>query len=404
MTTPYGHLTYCTNIHGGEAWEDHFKLLKTHFPQVKQAVSPREPMGLGLRLSDLASKSLLDDRQLGVFKDWLATENGYVFTMNGFPFGDFHEDVVKADVHAPDWTTDARLQYTRRLFDILVQLLPDGMDGGVSTSPLAYRHWYNGTDDEWQTMRRHATAQVAEIALYLAQLHRTRGKILHLDIEPEPDGVLETGEEFIAWYEEELVPAGVSALTGALDLSATEAEETLKRHIRLCYDICHFALGYEDHHRVIEKLQRLGIQIGKFQISAALKAMMPSDDAARRHVGDAFMAFDEPTYLHQVIAKQTDGQLHRFRDLPDAQIALLDAQTAEWRSHFHIPVFLEDLGTLQSTQSDIVETLGIHRGDPLTHHLEVETYTWGVLPERLQLPVAASIARELNWVIKELGS
>ncbi|MFB2117769.1 metabolite traffic protein EboE [Parapedobacter sp. 2B3] len=403
MVTDYGHLTYCTNIYGGEKWEDHFKLLKEHFPKVKHAVSPDSPMGLGLRLSDLASKALLDDRKLTELTDWLASEDGYVFTMNGFPFGNFHDDVVKAHVHAPDWTTPERLQYTTRLFDILAQLLPEGMDGGVSTSPLAYRHWYNRTDGEWQAMRERATQQVAEVALHLVRLHHEQGKVLHLDIEPEPDGVLETGDEFIDWYTGELVPAGVKVLTDALGITATEAEEAIKRHIRLCYDVCHFALGYEDHRYVVDALEKNGIQIGKFQISAALKAAMPSDKAARQIIGEAFMGFDESIYLHQVIAKETDGQIRRFRDLPDAQVALFDEHTTEWRSHFHIPIFLEDLGILQSTQSDIANVLGLHKGQPLTAHLEVETYTWGVLPERLQLPIADSVSRELQWVVAQLG-
>ncbi|HWK99728.1 MAG TPA: metabolite traffic protein EboE [Parapedobacter sp.] len=403
MITSYGHLTYCTNIHGGEKWEDHFKLLKTHFPKVKQEVSPHNPMGLGLRLSDVATKTLLDDGKLSEFRDWLVSENGYVFTMNGFPFGDFHENVVKAHVHAPDWTTPERLRYTKRLCDILVQLLPEGLDGGISTSPLAYRHWYNDTDGNWQAMRERATEQVANVALHLAQLHRKHGKVLHLDIEPEPDGVLETGDEFISWYAGELVPVGIKVLTTTLGMTAGEAEETLKRHIRLCYDVCHFALGYEDHHRMIDILVEHGIQVGKFQISAALKASMPSDATARQAIGEAFMAFDESTYLHQVIAQQRSGQLLRFKDLPDAQVALFDEQTTEWRSHFHIPIFLEDLGTLQSTQSDIIDVLAIHQNKRLTDHLEVETYTWGVLPQQLQVPIAESISRELNWVINQLG-
>lgn len=402
MITRYGHLTYCTNIHGGEQWEDHFQLLKMHFPKVKQAVSPHDAMGLGLRLSNLASRALLDSGKLDEFKAWLDHENAYVFTMNGFPFGDFHEDVVKAHVHAPDWTTDERLQYTKRLFDILLQLLPENIDGGISTSPLAYRHWYNESENKWQTMRARATAQVADVALYLVQVYRKYGKVLHLDIEPEPDGVLETGDEFISWYEDELVPTAVKIFAATLGMTATEAEEALKRHIQLCYDVCHFALGYEDHHAVVEALAQRGIQIGKFQISAALKAAMPSDTAARQAVGDAFMAFDEPTYLHQVIAQQKDGQLRRFNDLPDAQSALFDEQTIAWRSHFHIPIFLEDLGTLQSTQSDILDVLALHKSKLLTGHLEAETYTWGVLPERLQLPIAESISRELNWVIDQL--
>src|SRR5690606_2270383 len=154
--------------------------------------------------------------------------------------------------------------------------------------------WYNESENKWQTMRARATAQVADVALYLVQVYRKYGKVLHLDIEPEPDGVLETGDEFISWYEDELVPTAVKIFAATLGMTATEAEEALKRHIQLCYDVCHFALGYEDHHAVVEALAQRGIQIGKFQISAALKAAMPSDTAARQAVGDAFMAFDEP--------------------------------------------------------------------------------------------------------------
>ncbi|MGV3763604.1 metabolite traffic protein EboE [Parapedobacter sp.] len=403
MVTGYGHLTYCTNIHGGEKWEDHFTLLRKHFPQIKQHVSPHHPMGLGLRLSDLASKALLDGGTLKELQNWLADEGGYVFTMNGFPFGDFHEDVVKAHVHAPDWTKPERLAYTKRLFDILARLLPEGMDGGVSTSPLAYRHGYNDAESKWQAMRERATQQIAEVALYLTQLHREQQKVLHLDIEPEPDGVLETGEEFIGWYTGELVPLGRELLVSVLGITATEAEEAIKRHVRLCYDVCHFALGYENHRHVVDALAQHGIQVGKFQISAALKASLPPDTTARQVIGEAFMAFNEPTYLHQVIAKRADGQVRRFKDLPDAQAAVLDEQSTEWRSHFHIPIFLEDLGTLQSTQSDIIEVLAIHQDRPLSGHLEVETYTWGVLPKRLQLPIAESISRELHWVVNQLG-
>src|SRR5690606_23134278 len=122
----------------------------------------------------------------------------------------------------------------------------------------------------------------------------------------------------------------------------------------------------------------------------------------RQAIGEAFRAFDEPTYLHQVLAKQKSGTVHRFRDLPDAQDALLDPETVEWRSHFHVPIFLENLGRLQSTQSDIRNVLAIQQENLLTRHLEVETYTWGVLPPDLQLPIADSISRELQWVLQEI--
>ncbi len=402
MITAYGQLTYCTNIHGGEGWDEHFELLKTHVPDIKAAVSPTQPLGIGLRLADLASTILVQPERLAEFSDWLNRVGGYVFTMNGFPFGAFHGTTVKEHVHAPDWTTTDRLQYTKRLFAILAELLPTGMDGGVSTSPLGYRHGYIGNGATWRDMRKRATAHIVDVAAHLHQLHQEKGNVLHLDIEPEPDGVLETGPEFIAWFTGELVPQGVAHLTEKLGMAADEAEAVLKRHVRICYDVCHFALGYEHHRHGVEELHRHGIQIGKFQISAAIKARLPADTGRRAAIGAAFMAFDEPTYLHQVLALQRSGAVHRYKDLPDAKDALQDPDTVEWRSHFHVPIFLEDLGRLQSTQSDIREVLALQRERPVTNHLEVETYTWGVLPPEHRLPIAASISRELNWVVKQL--
>lgn len=403
MLTAYGHLSYCTNIHGGERWEDHFALLKQHFPVIRKAVAPNHAMGIGLRLSDLASKDLVKPLELLAFKDWLASQDAYVFTMNGFPYGDFHDDVVKEHVHSPDWTTAERFHYTIRLFDILAQLIPEGLDGGISTAPLAYRHGYNQAKSKWETMRKRATRQLIDVAEHLIRIRQEQGKVLHLDIEPEPDGVLETGPEFISWYIEELIPEGIIRLSERLAMTGAEAEEALKNHIRLCYDVCHFALGYEDHQAVIGALNHHDIKIGKFQVSAAVKAALPLDGSDRLAIGEAFMAFDEPTYLHQVLAKQQNGEVTRFKDLPDAQPSLQDDGALEWRAHFHVPIFLEDLGLLKSTQADIVQVLELHKEKPLTSHLEVETYTWGVLPKSLQLPIAASISRELQWVLRTLA-
>lgn len=402
MKTEKGHLTYCTNIHGGEAWHEHFNQLRTHLPHVKRLVASDTSMGLGLRLSDQASRTLADERQFNDFQSWLAEQDAYVFTMNGFPFGDFHNQVVKAQVHAPDWATPERFDYTIRLFDLLARLLPAGMDGGISTSPLSYRHWHNGSPRDWAAMRLAATTRIVEVAAHLVRIGDEQGKLLHLDIEPEPDGVLETGPEFIAWYQQELVPLGITVLSERFNCSASEAEGLLKTHIRLCYDVCHFALGYEDHGAVIDELNKQGIQIGKFQISAAIAAKLPADRAVREAIAEAFMGFNEPIYLHQVIARRKDGSLVRFLDLPDAKPSVFDEDVVEWRSHFHVPIFSENLGLLKSTQSDIKHVLDIHREAMLTSHLEAETYTWGVLPGHLQLPIAESIGRELNWIKEQL--
>ncbi|GAA4105289.1 metabolite traffic protein EboE [Mucilaginibacter panaciglaebae] len=401
MQTSTGHLTYCTNIHPGETWPSHFAALKQNFPAIKQQLSPDAPMGIGLRLSNVASLELEPSANLAGFKQWLAENDAYVFTMNGFPYGEFHDTVVKDQVHAPDWTTALRVDYTLRMFRILAELLPKGMDGGISTSPLSYRHWHK-TQEQLQEATAIATQNILQVAAQLIRQYREAGVIMHLDIEPEPDGILETGAEFIKWYEDVLLPEGRNVIAKQFDISADEAEHLIKQHINLCYDVCHFAIGYEPHERVIEELAQKRLKTGKIQISAALKATLPHDVDERGELRAAFSRFNESTYLHQVVAKKADGQFIRYPDLPEALRDIENPLVEQWRAHFHVPIFIEDYGPVQSTQADIVKVLDIQKAKGFTGHLEVETYTWGVLPDEKKLPINDSIVRELNWVKDQL--
>jgi hypothetical protein len=397
MKLESGYLSYCTNIHSGESWMDHFEAIKKNFTIIKKEVSPGQPMGIGLRLSNSASTDLLDPDTIQIFKDWLNDHEAYVFTMNGFPYGDFHHAIVKDQVHAPDWTSQERLDYTIRLFKILAELLPEGMEGGISTSPLSYRHWFS-TKELSEEAKNRATRNIILVAEQLYQFKLRSGIQMHLDIEPEPDGMLETGAEFIAWYENILIPMAKSILASSLNINESEVEACIKKHICLCYDVCHFAIGYEQHSQVLKQLDKKGIRTGKIQISAALKADMPADINSRVGIAEAFSKYNEPTYLHQVVGRNGDQSLIRYRDLPEALADSLNPMVNEWRAHFHVPVFVEDLQLLRSTQSDIVEVLNIQKNMPFSDHLEVETYTWEVLPEPLKMPIDQSIIRELNWV------
>jgi hypothetical protein len=396
-----GHLSYCTNIHAGESWEEHFESLDLNFPSIKKEFSPNQTMGIGLRLSNSASIDLLNPEALKSFKNWLNQQQAYVFTMNGFPYGDFHHTVVKDQVHAPDWTSHERLDYTLRLFNILAELLPEGIEGGISTSPLSYKFWFSTKDLAFQAKEK-ATIHIIELAQQLVRIKNERGIIMHLDIEPEPDGLLETGAEFIDWYENMLLPLSKSILTKSLNLSELEVENCIKEHICLCYDICHFAIAYEKHADVLSRLEEKGIKTGKIQISAALKADLPGNKVLKAAIFDAFSKYNEKTYLHQVVAMKSDQSLISYRDLPEALEDTHNEDVKEWRAHFHVPVFAQNLGFLQSTQEDIIEVLKIQKNNPFSAHLEVETYTWEVLPDSLKVPIIESIIRELNWVKEQL--
>jgi hypothetical protein len=399
--TNHSHLTYCTNIHPGEDWAAHFAQLKQHVPAVKAQVSPDKPFGLGLRLSNKASLELSKEETLLTFKAWLQQENCYVFTMNGFPYGGFHHTVVKDEVHTPDWTTSDRVAYTIRLFRLLAALLPEGMEGGISTAPLSYKLWHVRCESERQAVMETATLQVLQVVDQLVSIHLNGGPLLHLDIEPEPDGMMENSREFIDWYLDYLLPYGVTYLQDKHGITAEAATKSIKAHVQLCYDVCHFALVYESAESVLAKLNEHELRVGKLQISAALKALLPADPIEREPLINAFRAFNETTYLHQVIARKADGYLH-YPDLPQALEDAANPAVEEWRSHFHVPVFIDSYGVLSSTRSDIEAVLKLQRDKPFTQHLEVETYTWDVLPADLKLPVDQSISRELHWILQQL--
>jgi hypothetical protein len=380
------HLTYCTNIYAGEDWPDLSAGLKAFLPKLKAQASPRNPMGVGLRLGARAAGQLLEGNRLRAFAQWLDREGLYVFTLNGFPYGDFHDTSVKAQVHQPDWSQTNRLEYTLQLARILAELLPAGMEGGISTSPLSYRYWHAPADRPG--FMQAAARNLLQAAVFLREFESRTGCYIHLDIEPEPDGLLETTRDVLGFFQDILVP---EAATHFHPLPPDQARSLIFRYLCLCYDVCHMAVEFEFQMASLEEIRRAGLRIGKFQLSAALEAG-PKQDAT------ALLAWDEPTYLHQVVGRDADGVLHRFRDLPEADSAFRQKKETTWRSHFHVPIFREELGDLRATQADLREVLAAQREHRFSKQLEVETYTWDVLPKAFKTDLLTSVSRELEWV------
>jgi sugar phosphate isomerase/epimerase len=386
-----GHLTYCTNIHAGEPLADVMASLARHLPGVKAQVSPERPFGVGLRLGAAAAASLAEPGALAQLKRFLADGGYYVFTLNGFPYGAFHGRAVKEDAYKPDWSDPARLDYTNRLADILSELLPAGEEGSVSTVPCTFKPWAPG---RLEAITEHLLRHVA----HLVGIAARTGQAISLALEPEPCCFLETIEESVAFFKERLFAreavARLAALTG---LSAPLAEAAMRRHIGVCYDVCHAAVEFEDPQESIARLRAAGIRIGKLQLSSALR-IVALDEASARQLA----AFAEPVYLHQSV-QRANGALTRYVDLPQA-LAEGGAQAgAELRVHFHVPVFLEKMEHFGTTQAFLAQILAQHRAEPISQHLEVETYTWDVLPKAYRTAeLSAAIARELDWVKAQL--
>lgn len=384
------HLTYCTNIHPAHGFSEVWESLKRHALPLKASLSPEAPFGIGLRLSGEESKEILVGDTLSAFKAWLVEHGLYVFTMNGFPHGPFHGQAVKAQVHAPDWRTDERVAYTLRLAQSLAELLPAGVTGGISTSPLSYKAWVDVEDAAtWRIL----TENVVRVAEGLARLRAERGVLIHLDLEPEPDGLLENSTELAQFFETWLLRDGAEMLAARLGTSLEGARKALLTHVQVCFDTCHVALAYEDPAEVLARFERVGVRVGKVQLSSALEVRPQDAEATRQNLSP----FNEPVYLHQVIQENSAGDLTRFPDLPDALAALPRGDAERWRVHFHVPIFLEHTEAFGTTQKTIVETLKLHRRRPFAEHFEVETYTWSILPDALKLGLTASIERELRW-------
>lgn len=391
------HLTYCSNIHPGERWQDHFEELKTYLPELKKRCSPEAPFGVGLRLSALAANDILKEDNLASFQTWLQENGLYVFTMNGFPYGSFHHKKVKDNVYLPDWSTKERLEYTLDLTSILNRLLPDDIDGGISTSPISYKYWQRNSDEE-QKLVESSCEHLAEVAFEMNRHQEENGRELHLDIEPEPDCLIENGEESIAFFQDHLWPKGSEYLRREKGISADESVEMLKNHIRLCYDTCHFAVEYEDPEEAVKKITGSGIRIGKAQISAALKTEL-GDLKRRETIREKLEDFVESTYLHQVVERRKDGSYRQYRDLDDALEKIDSPEAEEWRIHFHVPIFTGRMDELQSTRGHISGAFRALQKLSDCRHYEIETYTWEVLPESLRVNLTDSIEREINWFL-----
>jgi sugar phosphate isomerase/epimerase len=391
------HLTYCSNIHPGESWDAVRANLERHVPVVRSQVAPGQPFGIGLRLSAEAARGLATPAALAELREFLDANALYVFTLNGFAHGNFHGSSVKEAVYLPDWQSAERLDYTNALADILAGLLPalSGLEGSVSTAPGAFKAEVKGAPGI-ETMRR----QLVSHAGHLVALEQRSGKRITLALEPEPCCFLETVDEAVQFFERQLFgAASVAQLAASTGLASAAAAEALRSHLGLCLDLCHAAVEFEDPDDCLLRLHAAGIRILKLQISAGLCVTRfdPASIATLR-------TYVEPVYLHQVVERAAHG-LRRFTDLPEALGSLdTSGERDEWRVHFHVPVFQKDLGALSSSRDFVEAMLSRHKVQPISGHLEVETYTWDVLPPPLRLgSVDQMIARELNWVMKQLA-
>lgn len=394
-TYPFG---YCTNVHAGTSLSEAKENLLKFAEPVRQAVSPQASLPVGLWLAEDAASSLSENGQAKDFGDWLQESRFVPYTFNGFPQRDFHQRVVKHAVYEPNWQSASRVRYTTLLARILAEILPPGARGSISTLPLGWPHEPWG-HEQFSCVAEH----LLQVARSLDELAQAAHREIVLAIEPEPGCVLNNTQQVVDFFQQYL-------------LQGKDAE-LARRYLTVCHDMCHSGVMFESQQEALKSYLDAGIRIGKVQVSSAVH--VPWDkadgDAERKAAILAQLrTFNEPKYLHQTTRSDAVGALVDFSE--DLEHALndwcsdLSRLSTPWRVHFHVPIFVDAFGQLETTRSEIhqaVEVLEENRERPIgdsdwfTGHYEVETYAWPVLPESLAShDLASGIASELQFFAK----
>ena len=390
-----GLLTYSTLVHPADNWEQLWASLTTYLPKVKARVSPNQPFGVCIRLAAPSAELLASNRaERDKLKGFLADNDMYVYTANAFPYGAFKGTVVKEQVYEPDWRTEERTQYTINVADILADIAPDGVSPSIQSAPLGFKPRVTGQD-----VVTSYTEHVLRVTAHLVDLEKRTGRVVTLGLEPEPRCFLETTDETVDYFTNHLYSGKTAtALAKLVRIPISEAHMALRRHLGVTFDIGHQAVGFEHIPTSLQKLVDAGIPIFKLQEAAAMNIPQVSDK-----VVEALGQFAKTVYLSQTTEKR-NGHLTHFLNLEDAFAAWKkDPGPREWRCHFHVPVFLDDLGPFRTTRFALEEALAFHKANPLSRQLEIETYTWDVLPEHLKTgDIVEYVCREIEWVRGQL--
>ncbi|GGK93975.1 metabolite traffic protein EboE [Streptomyces flaveus] len=446
------HLAYCSNVHQAEDLDGVLAQLAAYAEPVRERLGV-DRLGIGLWLArDVVTELVGDGRALARLKDELSLRGLETVTLNAFPYAGFHREVVKKDVYLPDWTDQVRLDYTLDCARVLTALLPDdARRGSVSTLPLAWR-------TPWPAERANTARRALDrLAEGLATIERETGRPVRVGFEPEPGCVVETTAQAVrelggldperlgicldtchlaVQFED---PGAALARLAAAGLPvvkvqascAVEADDPADPAARA-------ALGRLAEARFLHQTRtRVAAQgsWGTFSgpgegrgpgvagpriprqrgLAAGEQAdgtrhvcglggpTGPDGSGCARQPGGGGVSSAGPSPVGGPAGPDRwdtlgEGTIVGVDDLPEALAGGLPADRGPWRVHFHAPLHAEPEPPLRTTAPQLTAVLAGLLGGPVAgcDHIEVETYTWSVLP-RPPADLAGGIAAELTW-------
>ncbi len=385
-------LGYCTNSFPGDSWAD----VLSHLSTEAIFIGSRTQAGVGIWLSHRAVTKLIEGAQIEKLRSLLREKGLQVFSINGFPFGNFQGPQVKSSVYFPNWSDPARLGYTLKLIQVAQELAQDGEDFSISTLPLGDRWSFNDP-----RMIARASGFLARAVEVLYEVEQRTGVQIHLSLEPEPLCFLETAVDVVSYFKTSLFPIAIPFLRERWGMSALQTQEVILDKVRVCYDTCHAAVLFQEPFEALKIYQIEGIRIGKVQLSSALVIDCKEGRIeSGASVLDVLRPFAEDRYLHQVVGTDLRGRRVEYCDLSEALAAWEELPpSGQFRVHYHVPIHQSRFGDLGSTQDHLVKLLKIAETTWVSRYWEVETYTWSVLPSSERCSsVSEGVIREIEWV------
>lgn len=371
-------LMYCGNVHPCSTVREMIEQIDQYIIPIKKS-RKLESMYLGVWFNcDLLADFYSNPQITEMLFDLMKKSSLIIKSLNAFPQREFHGVSIKENVYFPEWSEQSRLRYTLALAEFISKRRDSFAKSiSISTVPLGYKKSWT------EQKQRLAVDHLKQLAMSLSSMHKQTGIHIRVCLEMEPDCVLETTTEMIAF------------LNQTLDY---QNNQEINNYIGVCFDVCHQAVMHESVKDSLNRLTREKINIGKIQVSNALRFKSEHFE----HVQSILANYINSPYLHQVKLLTNNG-VKSIADI-DKDLSNHVEFSEEVRIHFHIPINKRELSsTLLTTQHEIIETIDSLSSLAIKPDVEVETYTWRIIDKEVTSnSLSHYLVDEINWLETEM--